>query len=235
MSDVDEQAPVFIGLCGVPSAGQSTVARILAGDYGIQTYSVNEMVRSVLATTDPLLAATTPLSRVVSEMGWETAETHRVFGAETRGLLERLREAVQEAVGASAWMDALERRVHLDRDDTDPPCVCIEDISSDAEALWVRARGGQVWTIDRPVNPSRGPRTLGVPVSPDLVHQVVRNEGTRTDLRQRLAELVEPLCFPSTVSRESTTPDLDVEMADRLLRTVRDDDPGTSLGPAPDA
>lgn len=215
---MDDQHPLpvtLIGLCGLPSAGQSTAASILAKDFAIRSVTMSGAARSVLLTVDPLVGQATPLSRVVGDLGWESALEHRVYGAEITGLLQRLRAAVTATVGEAAWMHALEVDVRRGHDEGDPPLVCVEGVSSDAEAVWIREHGGQVWLIDRPAAHREGSVP---PVSQSLCDHVVPNGGTRTDLHGELAGPVTALLeeYRRARSRVAET-DLDPLAAEQLL------------------
>lgn len=256
MRDWGQATYTPIGLRGEQSAGKSTIARILDLDYGIESFSVEAPVRSVLAAADPLIATGLPLSQVVSQLGWEDAVRHRVFGGEVTTLLDRMETAVREAFGADAWLSALEQHIARVRSDDDVPLVCVQDVRSDAEVEWIRSLGGQVWDVERSEVSGRMAHRVAGAAGGGEGDRVVVNDGTRAVLRRNVSELMDSVFgLQPTPSRPlgRTRPDspqalnqpgvgsdslsrLDDATADRLLRSVRNGPDGTpGLGPREDA
>lgn len=237
MSESTELEYTLIGLRGDPSAGKSTMARILEVDYGIESVSVEAPVRSALTATDPLVATGMPLSQVVTQLGWEGAVTHRVFGGEISTLLDRMESAIRTSLGDEAWLTALEQHIARSRDEDDCPFVCVQDIGSDKEVDWIRSRGGRVWDVERPSLPGRMSRRELRFTSHSPSDAVVVNDGTRTSLRRRVSDLMSNTfgqqAAPSrSLDRAGAASPGGDDITDRLLRSVRNG-PGRAPGPGP--
>ena len=131
---------------GTARVGKDTVGAILVDEYGYRRISVADNIRTAALGLDPIIDGDRRLSEIVDNLGWEQAKAI----PEVRRTLQRLgTEAGTDVHGQSLWLDLVGSQI--DADSTETPVV-ITDVRMPHELDWIRARGGLVWEVRRPVD-----------------------------------------------------------------------------------
>jgi len=168
--------PPIIGLAGYARSGKDTVAGLL-GRAGYERRAFADPLREAALALDPLiptLSRPQRLSLIVARYGWEHAKTEF---PEVRRTLQVLGTDVGRRIfGDNVWV-AL---AFADLDET--ARVVFADVRFPNEARAIRARGGEVWRVERsgfgPIN--RHPSETAL--DDWRWDRVIRNDGTVDDL-----------------------------------------------------
>lgn len=186
--------PPVIGLTGYARSGKNTAADILTELAGYEQLSLAAPLKSMALAIDPFVSAVVlkgraipvRLSTIVKATGWEKAKSVR----EVRRFLQRLgTEGVRNHLGDDAWIRAMRAAAEpiLDKGGR----VVITDVRFPNEAEAIKEMGGEVFRVvrDRAGIGTRHASESGVDaIDPD---QVIDNNGTATDLRERLLAALE--------------------------------------------
>ena len=182
---------MLIGLTGYAQAGKDSVGNILVEQHGYQRYAFADALKNVLQDVDPVVECCVSRNGYPDPVylghelgrGWEHAKRH----PEVRGLLQRLGVACRQHLGPDVWVDAVMR--HID-DHTRRTDIVICDVRFPNEFEAVKARGGQIWRVERP-----GIQAVNGHISEHALDDwqsdwVIHNDGTLTDLAFSVASAV---------------------------------------------
>jgi hypothetical protein len=141
----------IIGLSGFARTGKDEVANILVRDHGYTRIAFADKLRDFVYALNPIVEGVgrmsddpTYVQDVIDKVGWGGYKESR-FGPEIRRLLQRVgTEAGRQVLWDSIWIDAA--LTGLD----DDAKVVVSDARFYNEFDAIRARGGQVWRIERP-------------------------------------------------------------------------------------
>ena len=143
----------LIALSGFARAGKDEAAKVLVNEFGFKQVAFADKLREMLYALDPLVAFEGPwaeeadgvtVSMVIDKFGWDGYK-ETPYGTEIRRLLQRLgTEAGRQTLWDSIWIDAA-----LTGHDSDARLV-VSDARFHNEFDAVRARGGEIWRIERP-------------------------------------------------------------------------------------
>lgn len=141
---------MIIGLCGLAGAGKSTVARMLADEFGFV----------VLPFAGPLKAMTRALGLSAREMAGDLKEAPcaALCGKTPRQFMQLLgTEFGRQMIGENFWVETWRRTVDdarlaqiADAGELCPPRIVSDDVRFGNEAGAVHALGGVVIRIERP-------------------------------------------------------------------------------------
>lgn len=148
----------IIALSGFARSGKDETAKVLVEEFGFQQVAFADKLREMLYALNPIVLADvkTPMGTdgygngvwhvqsVIDEYGWHGYK-ETPFGKEIRRLLQRLgTEAGRQTLWDSIWIDAALTGLAPDAK------VVVSDARFFNEFDAVRARGGEVWRIERP-------------------------------------------------------------------------------------
>lgn len=189
---------MIIGITGFKRSGKSTVAEILADDFGFQIIALADKLRSVLLGANPYVTSTVRLDEIIRAQGWEKAKD---MFPEVRRLMQDLAtEGVRDNLGPDTWLDAWQNSLPYDTvtEQTIDGSVVYEhriygraatpDVRFLNEIERIRSIGGVIWRVERPeiVSTDRHrSETEFMQVEPDTV---LANDGTLNDLRRTVRE-----------------------------------------------
>lgn len=164
---------MLIGLTGAAGAGKGSVASVLVQDAGFLE----------IAFADPLYEAVAAITGISVEKLKDRRIKEEVIpwiGKSPRQLLQLLgTDFGRKMVKDSLWVDRAMRRV-VGR-------TVIADVRFDNEAEAVRANGGVIWEVIRPVPSCLVGETAGheseAGILRELVDLTLYNDGTLDDLR----------------------------------------------------
>lgn len=171
---------MLIGITGKAGSGKDTAGQILADTLGYSTY-----------------AFAWPLKRycmVKFGLTWDQVNTQegkhqylKQYGCTVRDILQlEGTEHTKPFWGDDFWVKRLETLIgnHVDQ-------AIVTDVRFDAEAKWVRSKGGVVLLVKRDEvdKASKDTHASEQGVSPELVNYTVANNGTLADLRLKLEGL----------------------------------------------
>lgn len=183
------QYPGLIGLTGYAGSGRDTVADMLTVIAGYDSFAFADPIREALFALDPLVGVEASLRTLISEIGWDGAKRHRIYGGEVRRLMQVMGEQVgQSLLGPDVWIRLTEDEIRRSGGITPASPVVITDVRYPREAEWVRAAGGAIWRITRPgVGPmnSHGSETA---LGQSLVDAVLVNDAGRDALSVRVID-----------------------------------------------
>ena len=144
----------IIALSGFARSGKDEAAKVLVEEFGFKQVAFADKLREVLYALDPVVSfdreGTIYLQEVIDLYSWAGYKSTR-FSEEIRRLLQRLgTEAGRQTLWDSIWIDAAFANQPEDAK------IVVSDARFINEFEAVKARGGQVWRIDRagigPVN-----------------------------------------------------------------------------------
>jgi len=186
---------VIIGITGFKRSGKSTVAEILADDFGFSIVALADKLRSVLLGANPYVVGNTVrLSEIVRHHGWEVAKD---LFPEVRRLMQDLAtEGVRDNLGPDTWLDAWQNSLpfdtvteetiggemmhqhHIYRNTATPDVRFLNEIHR------IKSINGVIWRVERPTIVSTDrhrSETEFMMIEPDMV---IANDGTFDDLRR---------------------------------------------------
>lgn len=141
----------IVGLSGFARAGKDEVAKTLVEDFGFIQVAFADKLRDMIYALNPIVVGKgtekdvyTNLQSVIDQYGWGGyKETY--FVDEIRRLLQRLgTEAGRETLWDTIWIDAAFAGLPQDAK------VVVSDARFFNEFDAIRARGGEIWRIERP-------------------------------------------------------------------------------------
>lgn len=149
----------IIALSGFARSGKDEAAKVLVQDFGFTKVAFADKLREVLYQLNPLVPDVRPanykgfsietmfgidyLQNIIDEFGWDGYK-ETGYGTEIRRLLQRLgTEAGRQTLWDSIWIDAAFANLPEDAK------VVVSDARFINEFEAVRARGGEVWRIER--------------------------------------------------------------------------------------
>lgn len=144
----------IVGLSGFARAGKDETAKVLVEQHGFIQVAFADKLREFLYVLDPRVKyegvedkyamREWSVRQVIDEFGWQGYK-ETGFSNEIRVLLQRLgTEAGRETLWDTIWIDAAFAGLPEDAR------VVVSDARFFNEFDAVRARGGEVWRIDRP-------------------------------------------------------------------------------------
>lgn len=185
----------IIGLSGFARTGKDEVAKILVEDHGFTRVAFADKLREMLYALDPIVSVgfsnfggetfhvdsmySITVQKVIDEHGWNGYK-ETMYGDEIRRLLQRLgTEAGRETLWDSIWIDAAFAGHSEDAK------IVVADARFYNEFDAVRARGGQIWRIERPgVGPLNDHASETEATDYPYFSYNINNEGTLEDLRR---------------------------------------------------
>lgn len=182
----------IIGLMGYARSGKDTVGRILVEEHGFTRISFADPLRAIALAINPFIGFTNPqthqpegirLESLVSLIGWDKA---KVGYPEVRRLLQAIgTEAGRNILGATVWVDLLEKKIKEKKAN-----YVITDVRFQNEVNVVRGLGGKLWWINRPgVGPLDGHASENS-VAPNDADDPLFNDGTIEQLSDKVTELL---------------------------------------------
>lgn len=138
---------MIIGLAGYAQSGKSTVANILAEQYGFQRLAFADGIRRCLFALNPVVPTEDGVVRLqdlVTQRGWEDA---KVSFPEVRRLLQVFgTEVGRELFDEDVWVQELFKAMGS----IGSADYVIADVRFPNEVGAIRSAGGEVWRIVRP-------------------------------------------------------------------------------------
>lgn len=145
----------LIGLTGYAQHGKDSAADVLCAEFGYTRYAFADQLRAMALALNPYVyindmdaravmvtAGFWRLDVLIDHAGWNRAKKSE----DVRAFLQRLgTEAVREHLGEDAWVEALERKIRIER----PLRVVVTDVRFPNEAEWVKSLGGRLWRAQR--------------------------------------------------------------------------------------
>ena len=141
----------IVGLSGFARAGKDETAKVLVEKYGFVQVAFADKLREMIYQLNPIVNVdvyngnrTEYLQEIIDRVGWgHYKETQ--YSDEIRRLLQRLgTEAGRQTLWDTIWIDAAFAGLPEDAK------VVVSDARFFNEFDAVRARGGEVWRIERP-------------------------------------------------------------------------------------
>lgn len=149
----------IIALSGFARSGKDEAAKVLVEEFGFVQVAFADKLREMLYALDPIVSfgftdlgegrfdlssvSLATVQDVIDEHGWSGYKETQ-FGDEIRRLLQRLgTEAGRQTLWDSIWIDAAFANL------PDDAKVVVSDARFFNEFDAVRARGGEVWRIER--------------------------------------------------------------------------------------
>ncbi len=171
---------ILIGLSGKKYSGKTTAANYLEGHGFIP-----------LAFADPLKAAAREIFDLSNEEtnGELKEEVNPYWGVTPRQLLQRMgTEAMRGTFGPDIWIKALFAKVDRYQSTGLQPDFVVSDVRFKNEADAIRARGGYVVRIERPMIQPHNPDTHASETELDGYDfdRVISNKGTIYGLKDEL-------------------------------------------------
>lgn len=168
---------MIIGLCGLAGSGKDAVAAILSRRWRFAS----------IAFAGPIYAAVSEITGLSPDQLKDRGAKERDIpwlGKSPRELLQTLgTEWGRQMVKEDIWIKiAMRRAAEYEREGWH---VAITDVRFQNEAEAIRYAGGQVWRVERPgagLAGQAGAHASESGVPHHLIHQVVRNTGTLSDL-----------------------------------------------------
>lgn len=142
----------IIALSGFARSGKDETAKVLVEEFGFQQVAFADKLREMLYALDPIVGhyyydknpSLLTVQDIIDKHGWGGYKETE-FGAEIRRLLQRLgTEAGRQTLWDTIWIDAALTGLAPDAK------VVVSDARFFNEFDAVRARGGEVWRIERP-------------------------------------------------------------------------------------
>lgn len=141
----------IIALSGFARAGKDEAAHVLVEEFGFVQVAFADKLREMLYALNPMVEGVGRMSDdpvyvqdVINKYSWNGYKETR-YGNEIRRLLQRLgTEAGRQTLWDTIWIDAA--FANLDEDAR----VVVSDARFFNEFDAVRARGGEIWRIERP-------------------------------------------------------------------------------------
>lgn len=133
--------PLVIGLAGAPDAGRKSVASWLKRKHGFAIASFDQPLRDAVQ----MLYGVSPV-----ELLYDPRQHIERLGRSASHLIDELRDHAGKLAGADILTRRLVERAQS-RGEWGQQDIVITDVSTAAEIRWLRAVGGSVWWIRRPV------------------------------------------------------------------------------------
>lgn len=168
----------LIGLTGPAGCGKNFVAAMIPD-------------ARVIALADPLYAGLAEMLGVSEDsLRVRSAKERPIdwLGKSPRQLLQTLgTEWGRKLVADDVWLRIAERRLNELEEDGFRSAV-IADVRFDNEAEMIRARGGEVWRIEREPETAAADHVSEAGISPALIDRVIDNRGTPDQTRRLVLE-----------------------------------------------
>ena len=138
----------IIALSGFARSGKDEAAKVLVEELGFKRVAFADKLRDVLYQLNPMVYVdrvydTIYVQDVIDRFGWDGYKETK-FGPEIRRLLQRLgTEAGRQTLWDSIWIDAAFANQPEDAK------IVVSDARFINEFEAVKARGGQIWRIER--------------------------------------------------------------------------------------
>ena len=179
---------MIIGLAGYARAGKSTVAQMLADDFGFRQWAFADAVRESLEVLNPIVGVTLKnpieplrLNDVIAAYGWEGYK-QSYWGQEIRRLMQHMwTEVGRNIIGEDSWVNKMPAH---------RPMV-ISDVRMDNEAEAVRNAGGIVVLIERPGVTSLNKHESEKLPDKRFIEHVLVNDGSLGDLREGIHKIMD--------------------------------------------
>lgn len=184
---------LIVSLSGYAQSGKDSTGNLLVQDFGFRRYSFADRLRECLIQLDPLVEAEGGAVRLTRLLqftnGWDQA---KVEYPEVRRLMQVFgTEVGRNLLGQNVWVDTLFRQLEEER----PERAVITDCRFENEVRAVILAGGfPVWVKRPGVAPVNSHVSDNALTEGDCV-MTVENDGSPTDLREKVAALAERLGF----------------------------------------
>jgi hypothetical protein len=141
----------IVGLSGFARAGKDETAKVLVERYGFKQVAFADKLREMIYNINPIVNVdvyngnrTEYLQEVIDRVGWDHYKETQ-YGDEIRRLLQRLgTEGGRQTLWDTIWIDAAFAGLPEDSK------IVVSDARFFNEFDAIRARGGEVWRIERP-------------------------------------------------------------------------------------
>jgi hypothetical protein len=148
-----------------------------------------DQVHADLLALDPMLDGALTFRMLLDSLDgdWDLAKDDRLHGFEVRRYLQAYgADVCRVRFGTTAWVDHLARRI----DESGAELAAVSDVRFDNEAQWIAAQGGTVVRIVRPGYGAVNGHASEMGVDPKYLDAIISNDGTLTDLSQRIDDVL---------------------------------------------
>lgn len=172
---------MLIGINGYAGSGKDSVGAVLVTQCRFHRRALADKMRDVALAINPWVAPSLRLSELVQTRGWEGAKRY----PEVRRLLQRIgRQAGRDIFGESVWTDLLFADIDRSLD------YVITDVRYRSDAIAIKARGGDIWRVDRPGIEPANAHDSETDLDGWPFEAYVLNDGTLDDLERRVLSIV---------------------------------------------
>lgn len=185
----------LIALHGYSRTGKDAVGQRIV-EQGAVRFAKGDTLKDVAEAINPMIARDGSdhmgdrLADIIHHLGREKAKD--VY-PDYRRFLQEMADRVVDAVGRDVWNEALYEQI----DASDHEFIVLTRVCLPIEVEPLHARGGEVWTIQRPgYGPVNDP-TTGKPNANEIAmddypfDRVIVNDGTLEDLYRKVDEAIE--------------------------------------------
>lgn len=187
----------IIALSGFARSGKDEAANVLVEEYGFTRVAFADKLREVLYQLNPIIKyegvqdqytrGPWYVQEVIDTFGWDGYK-ETGFGTEIRRLLQRLgTEAGRQTLWDTIWIDAALTNLPEDAR------VVVSDARFFNEFEAVRARGGEVWRIERTgVGPANDHASEMEAIDYPHFEAVLKNDGTLEEFQAKCRYWFDP-------------------------------------------
>lgn len=188
----------IVGLSGFARSGKDEAAKVLVEEFGFTRVAFADKLRNFLYDLNPIVSEKGDsringryekyvfVQDVIDEFGWDGYK-ETVYKHEIRRLLQRLgTEAGRQNLGDTIWIDAAFRGLPEDAK------IVVSDPRFYNEFDAIRARGGEVWRIERAgVGPLNDHASENEATNYPHFTRVIKNDSTLENYQLRIASAYE--------------------------------------------
>lgn len=183
---------MIIGLSGYAQSGKSTVAKIMADDFGYEQVAFADGIRRAVFALNPVIpngktGGWDRLQDLVTKHGWEYT---KVNNYEVRRLLQVFgTEVGRELFDEDIWVQELFKVIGQSGSGN----YVISDVRFPNEVGAVRAAGGIVWRVVRPFTGKVNEHVSETALDDLSFEKIVLNNSGINGLRKQVAAFLEEL------------------------------------------